>query len=87
MKGGGLSIIDARNIHIINSTFTNNQALEQGGGLMFSCNTSQELSYKCSLGLENTIFGNNQAGIEGGAIKWNYYEPVMTDVIFTNNSA
>ena len=44
---------------------------------------------KCSLDIEKTRFVQNTAGIEGGAIKWNFYEPVMdlSTITFANNRA
>ena len=44
----------------------------------------------CALDISNSWFLNNFAGYEGGAIKWNYYEPTMNldfNKNFKNNSA
>ena len=41
----------------------------------------------CSLILQDTVFVSNQAGQEGGAIKWNFYEPSFINVSYQNNSA
>ena len=38
--------------------------------------------------MRNVSFINNNAGIEGGAIKWNLFEPSFgPNVIFKNNCA
>ena len=37
--------------------------------------------------IENTSFINNTAFIEGGAIKWNLYEPKLKNVMLLQNVA
>lgn len=37
--------------------------------------------------IEKSLFEGNRAGIEGGAIKWNFYEPLLRGSDFKNNSA
>ncbi|TNV87912.1 hypothetical protein FGO68_gene12526 [Halteria grandinella] len=83
-SGGGLSVINVEKLEVVKSTFSNNVAEAQGGALLYSCN---ELPKSCMLVLNGTKFINNTAKIEGGAIKWNYFEPVMIDVIFIGNNA
>lgn len=41
------------------------------------------------MAIDNAKFINNTADIEGGAIKWNVYQPIInkTSVLFINNSA
>jgi predicted outer membrane repeat protein len=48
-KGGGLTIIDVRNFLIKSTEFINNTANNQGGGLLFSCNSTMQLDYLCDL--------------------------------------
>lgn len=42
---------------------------------------------QCKLFIENSTFSENFALNQGGAIKWDYYEPEMKNVRFSNNSA
>ena len=41
----------------------------------------------CSLTLNDIIFADNAASVQGGAIDWNFYEPSMSGITFVNNSA
>ncbi|TNV88069.1 hypothetical protein FGO68_gene15731 [Halteria grandinella] len=87
-RGGGLSIIDIKSTIIRTSTFFNNSADKQGGGLMFACNETGLIRDECKLVIENCSFNSNSAKIEGGAIKWNFYEPyIVGGITFINNSA
>ncbi|TNV88113.1 hypothetical protein FGO68_gene1765 [Halteria grandinella] len=86
-NGGGLSIINAWNVVVENTRFYNNYAPKQGGGLINSCNSTGQQDYECNLVLAQCSFINNTAGIEGGAIKWNYYEPLLIAPIFEMNKA
>ncbi|TNV88132.1 hypothetical protein FGO68_gene10719 [Halteria grandinella] len=86
-KGAGLSIINTKLMNITRTNITNNNAHKQGGGIFFSCNASLSQTYPCTLYIQDSLFQSNFAEQEGGAIKWNYYEPIMSNVIFKNNSA
>jgi hypothetical protein len=55
---------------------------------MLQCNSTQTLEYVCNISIKNTVFLNNSAQIEGGSIKWDFYEPLIaSDVKFLNNKA
>ena len=41
----------------------------------------------CTLNITDCIFKDNVALIEGGAIKWTFYEPTMSNLTFINNKA
>ncbi|TNV88194.1 hypothetical protein FGO68_gene1286 [Halteria grandinella] len=84
ISGGGLSIISVGNMTLIRSKFYNNKAENQGGALLYSCN---QYPKQCSLLLEDILFKNNSANIEGGAIKWNFFEPLMKNITFIENNA
>ncbi|TNV88077.1 hypothetical protein FGO68_gene10837 [Halteria grandinella] len=85
-NGGGLSLIDVERARINQSEFVMNKADIQGGALIHDCNQTGLLSYGCSLEISDTLFRSNIAK-EGGALKWNYYEPVFRNVTFLNNTA
>lgn len=65
----------------------NKRAKQQGGGMLFSCNMQLSELYPCELTLSNTSFIDNYADLEGGAIKWNYFEPILKNVTFSNNTS
>ncbi|TNV87343.1 hypothetical protein FGO68_gene12842 [Halteria grandinella] len=85
-NGGGLSLIDVEKVSIYQSTFVTNNAKMQGGALIHDCNQTGLLSYGCQLEISDTLFNSNIAK-EGGALKWNFYEPILTNVTFLNNTA
>ncbi|TNV88051.1 hypothetical protein FGO68_gene16005 [Halteria grandinella] len=86
-RGGGLTLVDVKRAIIARTLFQNNSAQNQGGGLMFGCNASGILQYQCNLQINDTIFKENTAGLEGGAIKWNYYQPTFSKVLYQDNKA
>ncbi|TNV88119.1 hypothetical protein FGO68_gene12500 [Halteria grandinella] len=87
-KGGALSLYDVENAIIQNVTFFNNSADKEGGALMFGCNQTGLITYDCKLEIEYSVFKQNTAKIEGGAIKWNFYEPQFKGSIsYVNNTA
>ena len=87
-NGGGLSLINVGRVTVTRSIFQSNRALNSGGGIYFSCGDfgNPQLGM-CSLNITETIFRNNLAGETGGGIKWDFYEPVFSNVSFLNNSA
>lgn len=70
------------NVSIINgTTFTGNRAFYNGGAINFYCSSNFNFDMsKCTLKIDNTIFVYNLAGNEGGAVKWNIFEPSMTNI-------
>ena len=56
---------------------------------MFSCNNYNRNYQMCNLQLGSVLFQSNRAGFEGGAFKWNFYEPIMnmSTLTFVNNKA
>ncbi|TNV88056.1 hypothetical protein FGO68_gene6920 [Halteria grandinella] len=87
-KGGGITLIDVKSTVIQTSTFSNNSADKQGGGLMFDCNKTGFINYDCKLKIVDSVFKQNTANIEGGAIKWNFNEALINrETIFLNNTA
>lgn len=69
-------IINIENVVIANnSAFIRNRANTAGGAIYFNCDTGAS-NDTCSLNITDTIFQNNQASVEGGAIKWNVIEPL-----------
>ncbi|TNV88029.1 hypothetical protein FGO68_gene8850 [Halteria grandinella] len=86
-NGGALTLIDAKNSIIERTLFERNTAELSGGALFYGCNSTLELAFPCSLNISDSQFTHNLAGQEGGAIKWNYYEPQLINVKFDSNLA
>jgi hypothetical protein len=88
-RGGALSLQDIENVKVSQSLFQRNQAETMGGAINFFCQNYKRDLNKCSLDIDKTRFVQNTAGIEGGAIKWNFYEPVMdlSTITFSSNKA
>ncbi|TNV88024.1 hypothetical protein FGO68_gene15126 [Halteria grandinella] len=86
-KGAGLALINPKQMQIERVILKNNRAKQQGGGMFFSCNIQLSELYPCELTLLNTSFIDNYADLEGGAIKWNYFEPILQNVTFNNNTS
>jgi hypothetical protein len=80
-------MINLGNAQIEKTSFLDNSAFRTGGALQFFCDNFGKDFYKCSLRIADTIFSRNSALIEGGAIKWNFYEPQMINVTFKFNQA
>lgn len=71
-----------------NTSFLGNNATNDGGALHFSCSDFGNDLSKCSLNISDTIFKDNFAVHDGGAIKWNFYAPTYyKGTIFVNNTA
>lgn len=75
------------NVTIDRTIFKKNSANFSGGGLYFYCNDFGTDLSKCSLTIANSKFINNIAKEQGGAVKWNFYEPTMINVDFEENVA
>lgn len=83
-----MSLENVGNVFIKDSKFMSNVASKAGGAVLFSCvNNGVTTSDWCSLEISNTVIISNKAGISGGAIKWNSYEPSLINVTLKNNSA
>ena len=69
------------------SGFINNSAgTGDAGALYLDCEDS--VTYSCNYNISNSVFHNNSAMINGGAIKYSYYKPNVTDNnTFTLNKA
>ncbi|TNV88001.1 hypothetical protein FGO68_gene2384 [Halteria grandinella] len=88
IDGGGLKLQDVKNIQITGTQFSKNTAKKSGGAIYFTCNISGNLEYPCKLTLSDVSFEENHSNLEGGAIKWDYYEPIIVrNVTFSKNSA
>ncbi|TNV88095.1 hypothetical protein FGO68_gene15872 [Halteria grandinella] len=86
-RGGALTLIDVEQTHIEKVTFQENSASKIGGALMYSCNHLVGISRVCELVIKDSSFYKNKAGIEGGAVKLDFYEAIFQNVSFQNNSA
>lgn len=86
--GGGLSLINVAKVQITDTIFDKNYANNSGGAIYFSCSKNFATNLdKCSLNIEGTRFINNLAQVEGGAIKWDFFEPTMINNEYQGNSA
>ena len=64
-------------VYVDYSTFANNSAsTADAGALYLDCESTAV--YRCSYTISNSIFKNNTAAINGGAIKYTYYKPNST---------
>ena len=57
--------------------FEDNQAV-QGGAIYFDCSIDAEEDCKLNV-KDGTIFNSNKAQIQGGAIDYNLFPPILTD--------
>jgi len=75
------------NVTVDNCLFSGNAALlGDGGALYLSCDKS--MSIPCTYTVSNSVFSNNTAGVDGGAIKYDYYTPdIHLNNSFFNNKA
>ena len=80
-RGGALTLLNSE-VTIRNSSFYLNKA-EEGGSISFEC-TSLE---RWKLEVSNSTFINNTAIVKGGVIYYNYLRPVLSDILFENNTA
>jgi hypothetical protein len=96
--GGGLYLDHPQSMIISDSTFRNLRALNRSldiksdtpygiaGAVYYGCSA---IDPQCSLSISgNTVYSYNFAQIKGGAIHWDYYEPIFgPKVKFMNNTA
>lgn len=88
MNGGAIAYINVGKAFIDGNTqFIRNNAKKSGGAIYFECENNGLDYKKCSLKIQDTTFSKNYALQEGGAIKWNFYEPEIQDVVFDKNQA
>ena len=81
-------VIRARNLNftITLSHFSDNRAEQGNGGvLQFLCGRNS--NFVCSGAISSSTFTNNYAALEGGVIIYNFYEPSISDVTWSGNSA
>ena len=87
-NGGAMEITNLGHVFITNTVFKGNSALQSGGAINFNCaNYGSPSLALCSLNILYCIFHSNLAQFDGGAIKWNMYEPYFENLTFFNNSA
>ena len=79
---GGALLIENSNSTIQNMTFMFNAA-QSGGAISIDCN-NYDIWQNI---INNSIFSNNMASVQGGAIFYNYRRPDMPKIEFTNNTA
>lgn len=83
-----MSLIDTSNVIIDKGTlFEGNSAWQQGGAINHQCSSTLSNTTKCSLTLKNTKLVGNKALFEGGALKWNMYEPTTSNITMVDNKA
>ncbi|CAI2375821.1 unnamed protein product [Moneuplotes crassus] len=88
MKNGGTSTAYgpienySSKIAIQNTTFSQNKA-RSGAGIAILCKKSTH----CSTSLTDIIFDSNEATQKGGAIYYDVYRPIMTNITFNQNKA
>ena len=91
VNGGAINIQDVSGFNIVRgNNFVMNNASIAGGAIFFTCSDHKLNEWMCSMNVSHSnIFSGNAAGIEGGAIKWDFYEPSMqmSGITFRNNSA
>ena len=82
LKNGGAIYLSNSNITISNSKFTGNIATD-GGAIYYSW--SDPIYWVVYI--NNCVFLNNKATQAGGAIKYNFYRPILSNNTFENNTA
>ena len=50
-----------------------------GGSIFFSCGSEDALQANCALSISDSVFEENEAEVDGGAIKWTYVKPELTN--------
>ena len=81
IKGAAIFVSNS-NLTESASIFSNNMAMS-GAAIDLSC----DLTSICSYSFTNSTFENNTATNTGGAIRYNLYRPILSDITFLNNSA
>ncbi|CAG9320353.1 unnamed protein product [Blepharisma stoltei] len=88
---GGSIYSNNINININDCQFLNNSASDLGansqcaegeGGALYLTSTSQ-----VSISIKNSGFFENAACLSGGAMKWYFSQPIISNLSFSNNSA
>ncbi|CAI2368933.1 unnamed protein product [Moneuplotes crassus] len=79
---GGALVFHNTVMKIENSSFIGNTAIS-GGAISFQCSSTD----RCKLQIINSSFCNNLAVSKGGAIYYDYSPPLLSGVVFSNNSA
>ena len=82
LKAGGAAYFSDSNITITNSQFNLNSAIE--GGAIYSYWSGVHIWI---VSITNSSFIGNAATLQGGAIKYNYYRPNISNAYFENNTA
>eukprot|EP00347_Sterkiella_histriomuscorum_P014519 403360570 len=80
--------IYAINVDVLinNTKFEGNSALNGDAGALFlDCEDS--VINPCVYNISNTLFKNNSAYSNGGALKYTFYKPLLSNVTFTDNKA
>ena len=88
-SGGAVKIIDQQ-LEVLNSTFQNNTCENSGGTFRLECSvrTLNEFQGNCTFLFTNNTFGQNTAGLEGGAISYDLIEPSGLETnVFAGNTA
>ena len=75
------------NVSIDSCAFINNRALHSDGGALYlDCQST--MSIPCAYTISNSVFKNNSAAVDGGAIKYTFYSPdTSLNNSFVNNTA
>ena len=85
-NGGAMEVTNVGHVFVTWTKFKGNSASQSGGAINFNCaNFGSPTLAKCSLGIIYCHFDSNLAQENGGAIKWNMYEPFFANVTFFNN--
>ncbi len=79
VRGGGLGLYDDTTYHLKNVLFHDNEAGDDGGGLLIWYNSNGLI--------ENCVFTLNRGNDSGGAVTVNRSSPCFNNCIFYNNSA
>lgn len=79
---GGAISLENSNIDINNVNFQSNSA-QKGGAILISCSTSAN----CNTSISNSLFSNNSASVQGGAISYDFLPPLIASCLFLSNSA
>ena len=81
MLNGGVAYLLNSDLYVDSTQFINNTAYQGAGVFYLSCTT------QCNYTVQNSLFQNNSAGVDGGAIKYDYWMPQVSNSVFINNSA
>ncbi|CDW85403.1 UNKNOWN [Stylonychia lemnae] len=74
-------------INVNNTIFDNNTALEQDAGALY-LECEDAIYDLCTYSIQNSVFQKNTASVNGGAMKFTYFKPNITNNnTFTDNKA